>query len=339
MTDIEQRYQEGLALIAGSQGNYQDKLLAKQGLDAQYKAAQAAFKPAAQVPQGGIITGGSVPLPQGGTATYSIPDSKPVSVEDYAKRGDLLASQFSIPELIPDKVVSVDRPPSQADLKANPNAAALAVDRITRGGIRNRKGTLADIENAQIIPMGTVDPKTLIPYPRDADPDQLGGLVDAYGVDPYGALSFGDNLPVIPLDRQKFEDYQRIRNAGRGMRGDQQISDEAIRTANDFPALPSDAFLNTEFMSESPIPAIPDQTQRHPLLQPAPAANRNSPLIVPPQAIAPAVTPVPAATPVATETVALKPLTSDVVFTARQNVGNNRDKIRAWLLERGYEVD
>lgn len=206
--------------------------------------------------------------------------------------GNALASRFTFPEPVPDKVQfreKVAEPKIGPDGKVIPNLVNDKIQVTTEGGFKNRAATLADILGSEVVPSGQ-------------------------GVDPFGALSFGGNMPTIPLNRDTAVQVALAQNQARKIRGDFAPSDAVIREGISNP-IPAVDITNPMFRTQPNLPvAIPDQTVRD-------------------------VVAIPDQTQAGVVRNQLPPLTSDIIAQIYQKNGRDRDKTKAELIELGYTVD
>lgn len=197
--------------------------------------------------------------------------------------GNALASRFTFPEPIPERVIVSEKLPSGEDVGVDQTR------RILPATVKNRAATLADIMGAEVVPSGQ-------------------------GIDPFGALSFGGNIPAIPLNRDAAVQVALAQNQARKLRGDFAPSDAVIREGISNP-IPAVDITNPTFQTKPNIPpAIPDQTVRD-------------------------VAVVPDQTQAGITRRQLPPLTSDIIAAIYQKNGRDRDKTKAELIELGYTVD
>lgn len=206
-------------------------------------------------------------------------------VKSALEIGNALASRFTFPEPIPERVIVSEKIPGGGEIAVDQTR------RILPATVKNRAATLADIMGSEVVPSGQ-------------------------GVDPFGALSFGQNIPAIPLNRDTAVQVALAQNQARKLRGDFAPSDAVIREGISNP-IPAVDITNPMFRTQPNLSvAIPDQTQRGIVAIPDQTATsisepRRQPL----------------------------PLTSDIVAQVYQEVGRDRDKAKARLIELGYTVD
>lgn len=217
--------------------------------------------PELTAPSGFQVDGFTTQTPQGSIRYSAIDPIVPVSTDKRIQQalgaGNNLASVWEIPERIPDRVVQGQRFDKLADAAGVQTMVPTPTERTIVGGLKYRPGKLADIENASIIPTALIDPKTGIPI-QGLSLEEQQQRVDQYGPDPYGALSFGADIPATMLDRQKFEDYQQVRNQGRAMRDQYQIPMDVVQSEG--LTIP-DNLMTGDFLGNpeisSPLPSTP----------------------------------------------------------------------------------